>query len=113
MDSVNLGWIPYYQEMARSLARYKNDRRELVDRLKSLSVTVYAAHLNGTADYREVTYGDRIAFLIGNEGNGLKDETAALADEYIKIPMAGKVESLNAAVAASILMYEYGRSMRC
>ncbi len=34
MDSVNLGWIPYYQEMARSLARYKNDRRELLDRLK-------------------------------------------------------------------------------
>ena len=34
MDSVNLGWIPYYQEMARSLARYRNDRRELVERLK-------------------------------------------------------------------------------
>lgn len=49
------------------------------------------------------------AFLIGNEGNGLKDETAALADEYIKIPMEGSVESLNAAVATSILMYEHHR----
>ena len=40
MDSINLGWIPYYQEMARSLARYKNDRRELVDRLKKAGVRV-------------------------------------------------------------------------
>ena len=52
------------------------------------------------------------AFLIGNEGNGLKDETAALADEYIKIPMEGSVESLNAAVATSILMYEHHRQRK-
>lgn len=44
--------------------------------------------------------------LIGNEGNGLTDEITALADHKIKIPMKGKVESLNAAVSATILMYE-------
>ena len=49
------------------------------------------------------------AFLIGNEGNGLREETAELADCYIRIPMEGKVESLNAAVASSILMYEAHR----
>ena len=52
------------------------------------------------------------AFLIGNEGNGLTDETAALATDYIRIPMSGQVESLNAAVAASILMYEVSRQRR-
>ena len=51
-------------------------------------------------------------YNFGNEGNGLKDETAALADTYIKIPMSGKVESLNAAVATSVLMYEHSRQTR-
>ena len=45
-------------------------------------------------------------FLIGNEANGLKDETADMADCYIKIPMKGQVESLNAAVASSVLLFE-------
>lgn len=47
-----------------------------------------------------------------NEGNGLTEEIAKLADTYIKIPMQGQVESLNAAVAASILMFEAARQRR-
>ena len=50
--------------------------------------------------------------MIGNEGNGLSDEIADLADNYIKIPMAGKVESLNAAISATLLMYECSRQRR-
>jgi TrmH family RNA methyltransferase len=46
------------------------------------------------------------AFLIGNEGRGLTEETAAAADEKILIPMAGQAESLNAAVSTAILLYE-------
>ena len=57
-------------------------------------------------------YCRSVAFLIGNEGNGLKDETAELADTYIKIPMLGKVESLNAAIAATLLVYEAARQRR-
>lgn len=91
---------------------YVDDLAYVTSKMKENGITIYAAHLKGKRLYDEVNY-KKTAFLIGNEGNGLKDETAALADEYIKIPMAGKVESLNAAVAASILMYEYGRSMRC
>ena len=49
---------------------------------------------------------------IGNEGNGLTEKTAAFADEWIQIPMAGKTESLNAAVAAAVLMYEANRQRR-
>ena len=51
-------------------------------------------------------------FLIGNEANGLTEETAALADAWVRIPMAGKVESLNAAVAASVLLFETARQRR-
>lgn len=50
--------------------------------------------------------------MIGNEGNGLRDEIAKLADTYIIIPMAGQVESLNAAIAATVLMFETSRQRR-
>ena len=58
------------------------------------------------------TYEKKTAFLIGNEGNGLKETTAKLATSYLKIPMEGNVESLNAAVASSVLMYEVRRQNR-
>lgn len=90
---------------------YTDDIAGAIEAVKKAGITVYAAHLKGEKYYDEIDYG-RAAFLIGNEGNGLKDETAALADTYIKIPMSGKVESLNAAVATSVLMYEHSRQTR-
>ena len=60
----------------------------------------------------EPDYKKKTALLTGNEGNGLSDEIADLADTYIKIPMQGQVESLNAAISASLLMYETGRQRR-
>ncbi len=76
-----------------------------IERLKDAGVQVYAAHLKAKRDYREISYGRRTAVMIGNEGNGLSDEIASKADEYIKIPMKGQVESLNASVAAALLMF--------
>ena len=73
---------------------------------------LYAAHLKGKMQYDEPDYTGATAFMIGNEGNGLSDETADLADTYIKIPMCGQVESLNAAISASLLMYETNRQRR-
>ena len=90
---------------------YVEDIKDTIMELKAQKVSVYAAHLKGECFHDEVKYGDT-AFLIGNEGNGLKDETAALADTYIKIPMKGQLESLNAAVASAVLMYEWGRQNR-
>ena len=55
---------------------------------------------------------DGTAFLIGNEGKGLTDQAADAADCLIRIPMCGQVESLNAAMAAGILMYEAARQRR-
>ena len=54
----------------------------------------------------------RTAFFIGNEGAGLTEELSSKADTLIRIPMEGKVESLNAGVAASLLMYEAYRQRR-
>ncbi len=85
---------------------------EAVRRLQKAGVAVYAAHLGGTAAYDACDYQKSTAFLIGNEAKGLREETAACADARITIPMAGKGESLNAAVASSILLFEAARQRR-
>ncbi|MGN0142167.1 MAG: TrmH family RNA methyltransferase [Roseburia sp.] len=85
---------------------------DTIEQLKQQGVSVYAAHLKGKIAYDEPDYRKASAFLIGNEGNGLSDELAELADCYIRIPMEGQVESLNAAVSASLLMYEAHRQRR-
>ncbi len=80
--------------------------------LKARGIAVYAAHLKGEKYYDAFDYKAPTAFMIGNEGNGLTQETSDLASSYLKIPMEGQLESLNASVAASILMYEAGRQRR-
>ncbi|MCC8017651.1 MAG: RNA methyltransferase [Lachnospiraceae bacterium] len=88
------------------------DLPETIREIKSRDIRVYAAYLKGSRCYDEEDYIGSTAFLIGNEGSGLTEETAALADRRIRIPMHGKVESLNAAMAAGILMYEADRQRR-
>ena len=88
---------------------YTGDLLDLMKELQEKGVKIYAAHLQGRQFYHEMDFKGATAFLIGNEGNGLKDETADTADFYMKIPMQGQVESLNAAVASVILMYEAAR----
>lgn len=73
---------------------------------------VYAAHLEGTRDYSEVEYIGKTGIIIGNEANGISEEVKNSATTLIKIPMEGQVESLNAAIAAAILMYEVHRQKR-
>ncbi len=75
-------------------------------------IVSYAAHLKGKSFYDGESYKGGTAFLIGNEGKGLTEEAAAAADCLIRIPMSGQAESLNAAMAAGILMYEAARQRR-
>ena len=89
-----------------------DDLEQTILELKSQRIKVYAAHLKGTLCYDEPDYRGPSAFLIGNEGNGLSDVVADCADTYIKIPMQGQVESLNAAISAALLMYEASRQRR-
>ena len=85
---------------------------EALDLLKERGVTTFAAHLGGEASYDRLSYTGPSAFLIGNEGNGLREETAMRADRKLLIPMHGRIESLNAAMAAGILLYEADRQRR-
>ena len=91
---------------------YIQDLEEGIRYLKKRGICTYAAHLEGKRAYDEEDYRKPCAFLIGNEGNGLRPEIADLADTYIRIPMAGEVESLNAAIASAVLMFEAGRQRR-
>lgn len=91
---------------------YVDDIRASIASLKEKGIAVYAAHLSDSVCYEEPDYTKGTAFLIGNEGSGLRKETADSASQYIKIPMQGQVESLNAAVATTVLMYEAARQRR-
>lgn len=91
---------------------YVDDLRETIGVLKKQGVSVYAADLGGAKFYDEYGYLKSTAFLVGNEASGLQEETAACADGILRIPMEGKVESLNAAVASSLLLYEAYRQRR-
>lgn len=91
---------------------YVEDMPASIENLKRQGIRVYAAHLEGEHAYDEEDYTKGTAFLIGNEGNGLRKEVAACADIWIRIPMEGRTESLNAAAAAAVLMFEVSRQRR-
>ncbi len=91
---------------------YVEDLENTIEEVKKQNIKVYAAHLQGKNNYDEENYKTGCAFLIGNEGNGLRDEIAKKADIWVKIKMHGEVESLNAAIASSILMFEVCRQRR-
>ena len=91
---------------------YAEDLLEAISEMKKRNIFTYAAHLDGKNPYDAEDYKKPCAFFIGNEGNGLRDEIADAADIYIRIPMYGQVESLNAAIAACVLMFEVSRQRR-
>ena len=91
---------------------YTEDISSVIRMLQERGTSVYAAHLRAEVFYDAYDYRQSTAFLIGNEANGLREETADCADALLGIPMEGKVESLNAAVASSILLYEAYRQRR-
>ncbi|MBE6160751.1 MAG: RNA methyltransferase [Firmicutes bacterium] len=83
-------------------------RRKLKDvilDLKENGYKIYATTVNGNGDFEN---DDKIALVIGNEGNGISDEILKLCDKNITIKMNNLCESLNAGVCASILMYKMG-----
>ncbi len=84
---------------------YAEDWARALDRLKGDGFTLYAADLRGSEDYDEVAFDDKTAIIIGNEANGIRDETREAARRFLRVPMAGRVESLNASIAAALLMF--------
>lgn len=81
--------------------------------LKTNGYRVYASTISDNSKiYNKVAYHDKTCLIVGNEGTGISNDVLALSDEYIKIPMEGQIESLNASIATAILCYEvYNQSM--
>lgn len=82
---------------------------DTVDMLNTRGIGTYAAYLSGATIYHSVDYRNPAAIIIGNEGNGLTESTAQKASHRVYIPMANGLESLNAAVATSVILYEAAR----
>lgn len=85
------------------------DLKATIDRMKGNGVKMLAGHLKGQTYFDNVDYSGDVAVMIGNEGNGLSEDISELSDLKVKIPMEGKVESLNAAISAALFMYEVRR----
>lgn len=81
------------------------DILKTIKELKKHKIQVLATDLNTEYSFYDVNY-KRSAIVIGNEGNGVSKEILEIADKKIKIPMLGKTESLNAAVATGIILYQ-------
>lgn len=71
--------------------------------------SIVGTHLSGTVDYRAAAYRDPTLLVMGSEGPGLTDATAALCTDLVKIPMAGRADSLNLAIATALMVYEIRR----
>lgn len=78
-----------------------------IDYLKERGYFIYSAEASGK-DYNSINYADKRALVIGSEGHGVSRLVIKNSDEVIRIPMFGKVNSLNASVAAAILIYGIG-----
>ncbi len=85
------------------------DFRAAFDACRARQVRIHAAQLQGECAYTQKDYRGGCAFLVGNEGNGLSQEAASLADGAVKIPMSQGADSLNAAVATAVLLFEAKR----
>ena len=89
-----------------------NNINETIDFLKKQDIWVYGTDMKGTKYYDEEDYQGAIAIVIGSEGFGMSRLVKENCDFLVKIPMKGKITSLNASVSAGIIMYEVVRQRR-
>ena len=82
--------------------------KELIVNLKEKDYLILGTKVDGGVDVRDYSVNKKFAFIIGNEGQGISSDILDLCEDYLYIKMNNRCESLNAGVAASILMYELG-----
>jgi TrmH family RNA methyltransferase len=85
-------------------------REEFTRLAKTWPGAIVGTHLAATVDYREADYRGPVMLLMGTEQSGLTAEAAASATTLVKIPMAGKADSLNLAVATAVMLFEIRRA---
>ena len=83
-----------------------------IDKLKKNGFWIVGTALDNSQDYREIDYSGKIALVIGNEGSGISNIISKNCDFLAKIPMYGTTNSLNASVAAGIMIYEVIRNRK-
>lgn len=80
---------------------------DTINKLKRIGFWVYGAAGEATIDYNLETYPNKIALVLGNEGTGIRKKVREHCDKLIKIPMYGKINSLNVSVATGILLSRF------
>ena len=124
-DSANINQIiinkttvdPYSPKVIRSTmgAIYRTNIIEVEDlkatlkEMKLKGFQIITTDLKATQSIYDINYNNKTVVVIGNEANGVSQEILQTADKKVIIPMLGKTESLNASIAASIIIYEYVR----
>lgn len=83
----------------------------LIDQLKKDKYQLIATAMSSEKTYSAAAYSDRVVLIIGNEANGIDQELIEQADLKVSIPIQGAAESLNAAIAAGIVMYKINESI--
>lgn len=78
-------------------------------KLREKGYSILSSQLDGTPFYEREKVAERFALIIGNEGNGVSEQVQQTATHQVRLPMRGGAESLNAAIAAAIMMYELMR----
>ena len=85
---------------------------EKLESLKKEGYSILSTQLDGDPFYERKAVSDSFVLVIGNEGNGVSDAVKGTATHRLRLPMRGGAESLNAAVAAGIMMYDLTRDLR-
>ena len=88
-----------------------NNLSSAIDKLKDNGFWIYTTDMDGE-NYTDISYDAKTALIIGNEGNGVSRLVREKSDFIISIPMTGKINSLNASVAAAIVIYEVVRQRK-
>lgn len=111
VDLYNAKVLRATQGMLFHLHVIEGNLVELISVIKKQGIPVYGTKVEAGEDVRklETSAKAQYALVMGNEGNGVTDEVLALCDHYLYIQMDSEVESLNVAVATSILLYELDR----
>jgi len=104
---------PYAREAVRAsmgsifaVPLVRIERESFLDWRRSWPGEVVGTHLAATEDFRSAPYRGPTLLLMGSEGPGLSDALAAACDHLVKIPMAGRLDSLNLAVATALMLYQ-------
>ena len=85
------------------------DLKTTLKEIQSKGFQIITTDLKATQSIYDINYNNKTVVVIGNEANGVSQEILQTADKKVIIPMLGKTESLNASIAASIMIYEYVR----